>query len=116
MIRLLADHDFNERILEGMVRREPAIELLRVRDLGLSAASDPVILDWAARDERVVLTHDRRTMPGFANQRVAAGEQMPGVFLVDKSLPIGAAVDELLLAIHCFEPDECRQVVKYFPL
>lgn len=116
MIRLLADHDFNERIVEGMLRRESTIDLLRVRDIGLSAASDPMILDRAAVDGRVVVTHDRRTMPGFANQRVAAGEPMPGLFLVDKSLPIGEAVHELLLAVHCFDPDECRDVVKYFPL
>jgi predicted nuclease of predicted toxin-antitoxin system len=116
VIRLLADHDFNERILEGLARREPTIDVLRVRDIGLSAAADPVILEWAAAERRVILTHDRQTMPGFVYARVAAGEPMPGVFLVDKRLPLGEAIDEILLAIHCLSPHECEDVIKYFPL
>jgi len=33
--RFLADHDFNEHIVVGVRRREPAIEFSRVRDLGV---------------------------------------------------------------------------------
>ena len=33
-IRFLADHDLNDHIVEGVLRREPAVEFLRVRDLG----------------------------------------------------------------------------------
>lgn len=116
MIRLLVDHDFNERILQGLARREPTIDVLRVRDIGLSAAADPVILERAATEGRVILTHDRQTMPAFVYARVAVGDPVPGVFLVDKQLPLGQAIDELLLAIHCLSPEECQDVVKYFPL
>jgi hypothetical protein len=110
------DHNFNERILRGLVRREPAIDFLRVATIGLSAAADPVILERAALERRVLLTHDRQTIPDFAYARVAAGEPMPGVFLVSKELPIGQAVDEILLAVHCLSSEECEGIVKYFPL
>lgn len=116
MIRLLADHDFNERILRGLKRREPMIDVARVRDIGLAAAPDSAILEWAAEDGRVVLTHDRQTMPGFAHARIAAGEPMPGVFLVNKSFPLGDAIDELLLAAYCLGEEECKHVIRYFPL
>ena len=59
--------------------------------IGLSAAADPAILERAAFEGRVLLTHDRQTIPGFAYARVDAGEPMPGVFLVSKKLPIGQA-------------------------
>jgi hypothetical protein len=75
-----------------------------------------VILERAAAAERVILTHDRQTMPGFAYLRMAAGEPMPGVFLVDKTLPLGQAIDEILLAVHCLTADECKDTVRYFPL
>ena len=116
MIRLLADQNFNERIVRGLVRLQPALDVLHVRDIGLSAAADPVILERAAADGRVLLTHDRQTVPAFAYGRVSAGEPMPGVFLVSKMLPIGQAIEEILLAIQCMSPEECKDLVKYFPM
>lgn len=116
MIRFLADHDFNERILHGLKRREPTIDIVPVREIGLAAAPDPAVLEWAAADGRVILTHDRQTMPAFARARVAAGEPMPGLFLVNKSLPLGAAVDEIVLAAHCLSEEECQDMITFFPL
>jgi len=116
VIPLLVDQNFNERIVRGLVRREPAIDFLRVGAIGLSAAADPLILERAALEGRVLLTHDRQTIPGFAYARVDAGEPMPGVFLVSKKLPIGQAVAEILLAVHSLSPDECKDIVTYFTL
>jgi len=116
VIRLLADQNFNGRILNGLARRQPAIDVLHVRDIDLSAAADPLILERAASEGRILLTHDRQTVPAFAYARVSAGEPMPGVFLVRKALPIGQATDEILLAVYCLSPDECRDIVKYFPM
>ncbi len=98
------------------MRLEPAIDLVHVRDIGLSGAHDPVILERAAALGRAVLTHDRQTFAAFAYARVAAGEPMPGVFLVRKTLPIGQAINEILLAIHCLSADECKDIVKYLPM
>jgi hypothetical protein len=115
-IRLFADQNFNERILKGLARLQPAIDVLHVRDIGLQASADSVILERAASDGRILLTHDRQTLPGFAYARVAAGAPMPGVFLVSKALPIGQAIDEILLAVQCLSPEECKDIVKYFPM
>lgn len=41
---------------------------------------------------------------------------MPGVFLVGDDMPVGEAIDEILLAVHCLSPDECKDVVRYFPM
>jgi hypothetical protein len=116
VIRLLIDQNFNGRILDGLILREPNLEVLHIRDVGLAAAPDPTILEWAATQGRVLLTHDRRTLPPFAYARVTAGQRMPGVFLVSDEMPIGQAIDEVLLAVHCLTPDECKDIVKYFPL
>ena len=112
----MADQNFNARILKGLVRREPAIDVLHVRDIGLSAAADPDILERAALEDRVLLTHDRQTIPAIANARVAASLPMPGVFVVSKKMSIGRAINELLLAVYCLSPDECKDVIRYFPL
>lgn len=55
-------------------------------------------------------------MPSFAYARVKAEQPMPGVFLVSDLMPIGQAIDEILLAVDCLAPDECTDLVRYFPL
>jgi predicted nuclease of predicted toxin-antitoxin system len=66
MLRFLADENFDGRITAGLLQREPSLDLVRVQDVGLSGIDDPAILAWAAAEERLLLTHDRKTIPGFA--------------------------------------------------
>ena len=98
MIAFLVDQNFNEKILDGLTRHDPTLEFTHVRNVDLAAAPDPKILEWAAEQELVLLTHDRKTIPLFAYARVSADLPMLGVFLVDDQMPIGQAIDELLLA------------------
>jgi predicted nuclease of predicted toxin-antitoxin system len=116
VIKILTDENFDGDILRGLLRRLPALDVVRVQDVGLEATPDPDILAWAADQSRVLLTHDRDTVPGFANDRVRAGHPMPGVFLVSNTMPKGQAVEELLLAIACFTLEECKDLVRFFPL
>jgi hypothetical protein len=116
VIAFLVDQNFNEHIVDGLTRRNAKVDFTHVRDVGLAAAPDPMILEWAATQGMVLLTHDRKTIPPFAHARVAAGQVMPGVFLVDDQMPIGQAIDEILLAVHCLVPAECKDIVKYFPM
>lgn len=89
---------------------------MRVQDVGLSAAPDPVVLAWAAVEGRILLTHDRDTMPSFAYDRVRDGQPMRGVFLVGDLMPIGQAIDEILLVVDCLSPEERTNFVRFFPL
>jgi hypothetical protein len=41
---------------------------------------------------------------------------MPGVFLVNDLMPVGQAIDEILLAAECFTAEECKDLVRFFPL
>jgi predicted nuclease of predicted toxin-antitoxin system len=116
VISYLVDQNFNEHIVDGLTLRDATVELIHVRDVALAAAPDTKLLEWAADHGRVVLTHDRGTMPAFAYARVAAGAPMRGVFVVSDEMPIGQAIDELLIATHCLSQDECDAVVKYFPM
>ena len=90
--------------------------MVRVHDVGLDSTPDPDILEWAATEGRILLTHDRDTMPFFAYDRIGTGLEMPGVFLVNDLMTIGQAIDEILLAVDCFTPEECENFVRFFPL
>ena len=93
MLRLLADENFKDDIVRGLLLREPDLYIVRVHDVGLAGADDPDILAWAAENNRIVLTHDRATMSDFAYERVAAGEEMAGVFILNDRLPVGRALE-----------------------
>lgn len=116
MLKLICDENFNGDILRGLYRRCPDLDVVRVQDIGLNATPDPDILVWAALQGRILLTHDCDTMPYFAYSRVKAGQTMPGMFLVSDLMPIGQAIDEILLAVDCLTPDECKDFVRFFPL
>lgn len=116
MLKLVSDENFDGDILRGLYRRRPDLDVVRVQDVGLNATPDPDILAWAAVEDRILLTHDRDTMPFHAYERVNAGQVMPGVFLVSDVMPIGQAIDEILLAVDCLTPEECKNFVRFFPL
>jgi predicted nuclease of predicted toxin-antitoxin system len=116
VLKLASDENFDGDILRGLYRRRPELDVVRVQDAGLSAASDPDILAWAAAEGRILLTHDRDTLPDFAYHRVRAGQAMPGVFLVSDQMPIGQAINEILLAVECLTPAECKDFLRFFPL
>lgn len=116
MVRLLSDENFNGDIVRGLLRRQPDLDLVRVQDVGLAETEDPDILAWAAEHDRILLTHDRATVPDFANDRVAAGLPMPGVFVVNDRLPVRQAIEELLLINEGSEQAEWAGLVVFLPL
>ncbi len=116
MLRLLADENFNGDIVRGMLLRRPDIDILRVQEVGLGGASDEAVLAWAAQNDRILLTHDRATMPDCAYQRLAVGKTTPGVFILHNRFPVGQAIKEILLMVACSEHGEWSGRVIHLPL
>ena len=116
MLRLAADENFNNDIVRGLVRRKPDLDIVRVQDVGLSGADDAAVLDWAANEGRVLVTHDAATLTKNAYDRVADARRMPGVFEVSPSVPIGPAIDDLLLIVECSLDGEWEGQVRYLPV
>jgi len=116
LIRWLADENFNNDILRALIRRCPDVDVVRAQDVGLSGASDPDLLAWAAIENRVTLTHDVTTLTAHAYARVTAGQPMPGVIEVRRSLPIANVIGDLVLLSECSLPLEWEAQVIYLPL
>jgi hypothetical protein len=116
MLRLLADENFSGDILRGLLLTRPDLDIVRSQDIGLLGEDDEAILVWAAENNRVILTHDRATMPDYAYERVSAGTSMPGVFVLSDRFPVGAAIDEILLMNECSSDVDWNGRVIYLPL
>ena len=116
MLRLLTDEDFDSDILRGVLRRVPGLDIVRAQDLGLRHTADPLVLDHAAQEGRVVLTHDVSTMVAAGYERATAGLPFPGLFAVRQSLPIGEAIEEIVVLVECSREGEWEGQVRYLPL
>jgi uncharacterized protein YukJ len=77
---------------------------------------DRIILQHAAEQNRIVLTHDQRTMVPYAYQRAGRGDDMPGVIHVDLNrMSIGESIDELVRFVDRFRPEEIKYRVIFLP-
>jgi hypothetical protein len=74
------------------------------------------VLEWAAANNRILLTHDRATMPDFALLRVIVWQPMPGVFVVPDRMAVRQVIEELLLMEAGSEQAEWVGLVVYLPL
>jgi hypothetical protein len=116
MLKLLADENFNNDILRGVIRRLPNADIPRIQDIPeIAGKDDPTLLEWAAQEGRVLLTHDVRTITKYAYERIAAGLLMAGVFEIKRSVPIAIAVEEILIIVECSNEGEWEGQVRYLP-
>jgi predicted nuclease of predicted toxin-antitoxin system len=114
--KFIVDEDFDNRILRGLLRKRPQLDIVRVQDVGLEGTDDQVILAWAAVEQRILITHDLKTMPRHAAARMGTGKPITGMILVAQSMPIGDTIEDILTIIEASEPDEWQNWIKYLPL
>jgi hypothetical protein len=116
MLRLAADENFNSDIVRGLLRRKPELDVVRIQDVGLSGADDRIVLEWAAQEGRVLITHDVTTITRHVYERAQAGQPMPGVFEISRAIPIGRVIEDILLLVECSLEGEWEGQVRYLPL
>lgn len=114
-IRFLADANFNQKIVAGLLLREPRIDFELPQDAIAEGMEDPKVLELGATLRRIIVTHDVRTMPGHFLAFVA-GQLCPGLILVPKTMAIGDAIEDLLLIWHASEADEWINQMRRLPL
>lgn len=114
--RFLADENIDPDLVLGLRRRVDGIDIVRVQDVGLRTVDDPAILRWAANESRIVISHDIKTMPGFAGERLTAGLPMPGVILLRSTLSLAHAIDELAAVAGASDAEEWNNQIAYLPL
>jgi len=115
-MRLLADENLHGDVLRGLLRVEPKLDIIRVQDTEVFQAADAAVLDFAAKENRILLTHDVQTMTKHAYDRVRAGQSMPGVIELDDHLPLGQAIEEILIVVLTAQPDELANRIVFIPL
>lgn len=105
MAQFLTDQNFDARIVTQLRNRVPDLNVISVRDVGLANTPDSSVLEWAAEQSRVVLSHDINTMERFAQSRVDAGLPMPGLIVVRQQLTVGEALVRIEWVVQTMPDD-----------
>ena len=114
-LRFQADADLNQLILHAVIRREPALDFQTAAAAGLAGLRDPAVLTLAARDGRVLVTHDQKTMPSHFSAFITTATS-PGVLIIPQRLPIAIAVEDVLLIWSTMDAKDWRNTIRFLPL
>jgi predicted nuclease of predicted toxin-antitoxin system len=114
-VQFQADADLDARVVRGLRGRAPEIDIRTAADTGLAGLRDSQVLQIAAQSGRVLVSQDRRTMPGHF-RRFVAGAKSPGVVLLRGGVSISAAVEELVLIWSASEAEDWVDRLIWIPL
>ena len=114
-IRFQADNDLKFGIVKAVRRREPAIDFASAHDAGLEGVGDPEVLERAAGEHRVLVSHDRRTMLDHFRNHLVAGKSSPGVLVVSQGASIGLVAEAIVYIWSLSDPSELRNQAHYLP-
>ena len=116
-IRFQADNDLKRIIVDATLRCEPRIDFQTAQAARLNDLDDEAVLRLAASQSRILMSHDKRTMPRALASFIASGGTSPGVLLViPQSAPIRGVVEALILIWADERADDWRNLIAKIPL
>jgi hypothetical protein len=113
-IRFQADADLRQAIVTGAIRREPNLDFRSATEAGLEGIKDPEVLALSAKNGRVLVTHDRKTMPREFGKFITS-QTSSGVLILSQNLPIGEAIDAIILVWEASTSEEWINQIMTFP-
>src|SRR5579872_6199763 len=118
--RYLGDENFNHHIISGLRRLYPDLDAITFSESGLpEGLAVPLLVEETARLDRILLTHDKRTMPGHFAAVLARllpiDQHLPGVLIIQEDFPVAEGIDQLALVWGASSADEWRDRVVFLP-
>ena len=113
--RFQADENLNAKIVTGLLRREPSLDIQSAKNAGILGLDDVEVLTVAAREGRILVTHDRGTVPDhfatFVGESTSAG-----VLIVSQKLGLQEVIEDVVLIWAASESEEWMNRIAYLPL
>ncbi len=113
-IRFQADYDFNKKIVRALRLRYPSMDFQGGHETGLEGLPDEQVLEIAAREGRILVSHDVSTMPVYFADFIS-NQDSPGLILIPQELPIRIAIEELALIWGASEAQEYANLITWLP-
>ncbi|MEH2359390.1 MULTISPECIES: DUF5615 family PIN-like protein [unclassified Nostoc] len=110
-----ADADLNQAIVTGVLRQEPTIDFQTALAAGLEGVKDSEVLAIAAQQRRILVSHDRKTMPSEFAEFITSNHSA-GVIIISQKLPVEVAIEELLIIWAISSAEEWVDRIAKLPL
>ncbi len=118
MIKYLLDENVDPAFWKALKRREPELVIWRMGRPASPARGtlDPEILLWCEANNFILVTNNRKSMPGHLRDHLAAGRHIPGIFLLNEDMSLGETVEELVLIAGASFPEEYQDQIRHLPI
>ena len=101
--------------MRGCSGASPLIDFQTAKAGGILGRTDPEVLMIATRSGRVLVSHDRDTMPAYFS-RFITRTRSSGLLIVSPRLDVGEAIEQLLLVWAATGETEWAKAIGYLPL
>jgi predicted nuclease of predicted toxin-antitoxin system len=113
-IKFQADADLKIQIIKAAKRLEPEIDFKTAYEADLSNKSDTEVLEVAAAENRVVVSHDRKTMP-YSFAEFIQKAKSPGIIIIGQNKNIQRVVEDIALIWWVNEAEELANQILVLP-
>lgn len=113
-IAFQADEDLNQSIINAVLRMKSEIKFITAFDAGMKGFTDLQVLELCAKEQRVLVSHDYRTMPNyfaeFINQNISCG-----VIIAPKRLSVAEVAENIILIWEISDSEEWINRIAVLP-
>jgi predicted nuclease of predicted toxin-antitoxin system len=104
-VRFQADADLRQAIVTGTIRRQLNLDFKSAYTALLEGKKDSEVLAIAAQDGRLLVTHDRKTMPSEFGKFIMS-KTSSGVLILSQNLSVSDAIEALILVWEASTAEE----------
>jgi hypothetical protein len=114
----LLDEHIAHTIAEGLRSREPDIQVFTIGGSGApdTGTPDQDILIWMDAHGCLLITNNRKSMPGHLRNHMDLQRHIPGIVVINQRMSWGNTIEELLLIWSASLPNEFQDQIIYLPL
>ena len=117
-IHYLLDENMPHSVRDQLLYHEPTLQVLCIGDdIAPSCGTpDPLLLDWIEKNDYILVSRNRKTMPVHLKEHLDRGKHVPGVLLIRRGISIGRLVEDLLLIWGASELKDYQDRIEYLPM
>jgi len=117
-IRYLLDENVELVYRTELLKREATLTVWKIGAPGAPArgTADPEILCWCEEHEFILVTNNRRSMPGHLHDHVTMARHVPGIFELNPNMSIGETIEELWLIWGASQENEYQDRIVFLPI
>ena len=118
VIQYLLDENVAPVLRTALHQEYPDMVLWYVGEAGVlpKGTLDPEILEWCERNETILVTNNRASMPVHLQDHLAEGGHVPGIFILNAKMSIEQTVEELAFIWELADPDMYIDQIRFMPI